>query len=159
MMFPGMFPGMQRGGGINPACVNAMALEQMFKVTYGEMERNGKQLVESDKNRISDAVKKVGELEKTLMKIVADLKIFNKLHSALSVKQGPIGIEDITLSEIHNTSQNSVTGEAVSNLTNCASQNITELNKLIADLISRVQRPLVSEVLGGQTGGSMIEVA
>lgn len=159
-MFPGMYPGMQRGGGgVNPACVNSRALEQMFKVTYGEMERNGKQLVESDKNRIADAVKKVSELEEKLMKIIRDLKIFNKLHAALSVKQGPIGIEDITLSEIHNTNQNSVTGEAVSNLTNCATQNITELNKLIGDLIGRVQRPLVSEVLGGQAGGSMIEVA
>ena len=154
-----MLPGMQTGGGVSPACVNARALSQMFKVTYSEMERNGKQLVDSDKNRINDAVVKVAQLEEKLMKIVRDLKTFNKLHSALSVKQGPIGIEDITLAEIHNNNQNSVTGEAVSNLTNCASQNITELNKLIGDLIGRVQRPLVSEVLGGQTGGSMIEVA
>ena len=154
-----MLPGMQMGGGVNPACVNARALSQMFKVTYSEMERNGKQLVDSDKNRINDAVNKVAQLEEKLMKIVRDLKTFNKLHSALSVKQGPIGIEDITLAEIHNSNQNSVTGEAVNNLTNCASQNITELNKLIGDLIGRVQRPLVSEVLGGQTGGSMIEIA
>jgi hypothetical protein len=149
----------QRGGGINPACVNSKALEQMFKVTYSEMERNGKQLVESDKNRIADAVKKVAELEEKLMKIVRDLKVFNKLNAALSVKQGPIGIEDITLSEIHTSNQNPVTSEAVNNLTNCASQNISELNKLIGVIMSRIQRPLVSEVIGNQTGGSMIEVA
>ena len=157
MMFPSMFG--QRGGGINPACVNSKALEQMFKVTYSEMERNGKQLIDSDKNRISDAVKKVAELEEKLMKIVRDLKVFNKLNAALSVKQGPIGIEDITLSEIHTSNQNPVTSEAVNNLTNCASQNISELNKLIGVIMSRIQRPLVSEVIGNQTGGSMIEVA
>jgi hypothetical protein len=160
MMFPGMFPGMfgQRGGGINPACVNSKALEQMFKVTYSEMERNGKQLIDSDKNRISDAVKKVAELEEKLMKIIRDLKVFNKLNAALSVKQGPIGIEDITLSEIHTSNQNPVTSEAVNNLTNCASQNISELNKLIGVIMCNVQRPLVG-VIGGHTGGSMIEVA
>jgi hypothetical protein len=156
MMLPGM---PMQGGGVNPACVNANALSQMFKVTFSEMERNGKQLVDSDKSRIGEAVRKVAQLEEKLMKIIRDLKIFNKLHAALSVKQGPIGVEDVTLAEIHSNNQNSVTGEAVNNLTNCASQNVTELNKLIGDLISRVQRPLVSEVLGGQTGGSMIEVA
>lgn len=145
----GAQPFMLQGGGAKPECVNANILRNMFDVTYSEMERNGKVLVDADKKRIDDTVKRVAHLEEQLIKILEDLKLFSKLNTTFNIGMGPVGVEEVALTEVVGASSAAdITGEAVNNLKNCASQNITEQSRLMSDLILQVQRSLVGTLMG-----------
>lgn len=145
----GAQPFMLQGGGAKPECVNANMLKNMFDVTYSEMERNGKVLVDADKARINDSIKRVAHLEEQLIKILEDLKLFSKLNTTFNIGRGPVGVEEVSLTEVVGAgSAANITGEAVNNLKNCASQNITEQSKLMSDLILQVQRSLVGTLMG-----------
>jgi hypothetical protein len=166
-MFPlaGMLPnlGLGRGGMFNPSiqligggssdqtCINANTLKDMFSVTYAEMERNGKVLVDEDKQKIDAAVQKVANLEKQLIRILEDFKLFSKLNSALSVG-GTISVDPVTLKEVVSCAENQVSTEAMNNLSSCASQNIGEQSQIIHDLFFKVQRSLVELMANGQSG-------
>ena len=139
------------GGGSKPECVNANMLKNMFDVTYSEMERNGKVLVDADKKRIEDSIKRVGHLEEQLIKILEDLKLFSKLNTTFNIGRNPIGVEEVALTEVVGASNAAtITGEAVNNLKNCASQNITEQSRLMSDLILQIQRSLVGTLMGNE---------
>ena len=144
-------PFMLHGGGDKPNCPNANMLKNMFDVTYSEMERNGKVLVEADKARITDSIKRVAHLEEQLVRILEDLKLFTKLNTTFSIGRGSIGVEEVGLADVVGVSQaSSVTGEALGNLKNCASQNITEQSKLMGDLILQIQKSLVGTLMGAE---------
>jgi hypothetical protein len=143
--------GLQQGGGDKPNCPNANMLKNMFDVTYSEMERNGKVLVDADKKRIDDSVKRVAHLEEQLVRILEDLKLFTKLNTTFGIGRGSVGIDEVALTEVVGASQaSSVTGEALGNLKNCASQNITEQSKLTSDLILQIQKSLVGTLMGAE---------
>jgi hypothetical protein len=140
-----------QGGGAKPNCPNANMLKNMFDVTYSEMERNGKVLVDADKKRIDDSVKRVAHLEEQLVRILEDLKLFTKLNTTFSLGRGPIGVDEVSLTEVVGATQaSSVTGEAIGNLKNCASQNITEQSKLMSDMVLQIQKSLVGTMTGGK---------
>ena len=140
-----------QGGGAKPNCPNANMLKNMFDVTYSEMERNGKVLVDADKKRIDDSVKRVAHLEEQLVRILEDLKLFTKLNTTFSIGRAPIGVDEVSLQDVVGASQaSSVTGEAIGNLKNCASQNITEQSKLMGDMVLQIQKSLVGTMTGGK---------
>jgi hypothetical protein len=140
-----------QGGGAKPNCPNANMLKNMFDVTYSEMERNGKVLVDADKKRIDDSVKRVAHLEEQLVRILEDLKLFTKLNTTFSIGRAPIGVDEVSLRDVVGASQaSSVTGEAIGNLKNCASQNITEQSKLMGDMVLQIQKSLVGTMTGGK---------
>jgi len=142
---------MLQGGGAKPNCPNANMLKNMFDVTYSEMERNGKVLVDADKKRIDDSIKRVGHLEEQLVRILEDLKLFTKLNTVFGIGKESIGVEEVGLSDVVGASQaSSVTGEALGNLKNCASQNITEQSKLMNDLVFQIQKSLVGTLMGAE---------
>jgi hypothetical protein len=139
------------GGESDQTCVNANLLKDMFAVTYAEMERNGKVLVEEDKEKINAAIQKVANLEKQLIRILEDFKLFSKLNSALSVG-GTVSVDPVTLKEVVSSAENQVSSEAMSNLSSCASQNIGEQTQLMSDLVFKVQRSLVELLSKGYSG-------
>jgi hypothetical protein len=143
------FPLGLSGGGAKEQCVNANMLQKMFETTYNEMERNGKMLVDADKDRISEAIKKVGNLEEQLIRILEDLKLFSKLNEVMRV--GTVGIDDVTLEQVKDEARSKVSGityDAVNNLKDCAGQNIAEQSKLMSDLLFQVQRSLIGTLVG-----------
>jgi hypothetical protein len=145
----GTQPFMLQGGGVKPQCVNASMLTDMFTVTFSEMERNGKILVEADKKRITESIKRIERLEEQLIKILEDLKLFSKLNTSFNIGRYPVGEEEVSLNEVVGASSAaSITGEAVNNLKNCASQNITEQSRLMYDLISKINHSLVGTLVG-----------
>ena len=139
------------GGSSDQECVNGNILKDMFSVTYAEMERNGKVLVEEDKHKIDSAIQKVCNLEKQLMRILEDFKLFSKLNAALSVG-GTVSVDPVTLKEVISSAENQVSTEAMNNLSSCASQNIGEQTQLMSDLIFNVQRSLVELLSKGYSG-------
>jgi hypothetical protein len=139
------------GGSSDQTCVNANLLNDMFSVTYAEMERNGKVLVEEDKEKINAAIQKVANLEKQLIRILEDFKLFSKLNSALSVG-GTVSVDPVTLKEVVASAENQVSTEAMNNLSSCASQNIGEQSQLMSDLVFKVQRSLVELLSKGYSG-------
>jgi hypothetical protein len=139
------------GGSADQTCVNANILNDMFSVTYAEMERNGKVLVEEDKEKINAAIQKVANLEKQLIRILEDFKLFSKLNSALSVG-GTVSVDPVTLKEVVASAENQVSTEAMNNLSSCASQNIGEQSQLMSDLVFKVQRSLVELLSKGYSG-------
>ncbi len=139
------------GGSSDQTCVNANLLNDMFSVTYAEMERNGKVLVEEDKEKINAAIQKVANLEKQLIRILEDFKLFSKLNSALSVG-GTVSVDPVTLKEVVASAENQVSSEAMNNLSSCASQNIGEQSQVMSDLIFKVQRSLVELLSKGYSG-------
>jgi hypothetical protein len=144
MMNRGINPTIQLigGGSSDQTCVNANMLKDMFSVTYAEMERNGKVLVEEDKQKIEAAIHKISKLETQLIKILEDFKFFTKINSALSVG-GTVAVDPVTLKEVVSSAENKVSTEAMNNLSSCASQNINEQSQLMSDLVFKVQRALV----------------
>jgi hypothetical protein len=139
------------GGSSDQTCVNANLLKDMFSVTYAEMERSGKVLVEEDKEKIDAAIQKVSNLEKQLIRILEDFKLFSKLNAALSVG-GTVSVDPVTLKEVISSSENQVSTEAINNLSSCASQNIGEQSQLMSDLVFKVQRSLVELLSKGYSG-------
>jgi hypothetical protein len=147
----GAQPFMLQSGGGNPQCVNANMLRNMFDVTYSEMERNGKELVEADKKRIEDSIKRVAHLEEQLVKILEDLKLFSKLNTTFYADRQSIGVEEVSLADVTGAKNvTDITSEAVANLKNCASQNVTEQSRLMSDLILQIQRSLVGTLMGNE---------
>ncbi len=139
------------GGSSDQTCVNANLLNDMFSVTYAEMERSGKVLVEEDKQKITAAIQKIANLEKQLIRILEDFKLFSKLNAALSVG-GTVSVDPVTLKEVVTSAENQVSTEAMNNLSSCASQNIGEQTQLMSDLIFKVQRSLVELLSKGYSG-------
>ena len=139
------------GGSSDQTCVNANLLKDMFSVTYAEMERSGKVLVEEDKQKIDSAIQKVSNLEKQLIRILEDFKLFSKLNAALSVG-GTVSVDPVTLKEVISSAENQVSTEAINNLSSCASQNIGEQSQLMSDLVFKVQRSLVELLSKGYSG-------
>lgn len=132
------------GGGHRDLCFNARALAQMFDTTYAEMERHGKVLVDADKQRINDAVKRVNHLEEQLMRINEDIKQFNKLHAIITASQG---VDEVSLKEVVN-SRNQITADAINNLASAATQNVNEQSRLGNDLVFKVQQALLRALTG-----------
>jgi hypothetical protein len=140
----GLSLGNMMGGGHKDLCFNARALAQMFDTTYSEMERHGKVLVDADKQRINDAVKRVNHLEEQLMRINEDIKQFNKLHSIISAGQG---LDEVNLKDVVN-SRNQITSDAINNLVSAATQNVNEQSRLGSDLVFKVQQALLRALTG-----------
>jgi hypothetical protein len=143
------------GGGVSKydsQCVNACALENTFKFTLGEMERNGKMLVEEDKDRIDAAIAKVAKREKQLLQLLDDIRLFTTLDK---VNPQSSQVSDVKLRDIVNIAGNAresggnITQMALNNLNQSATLNINEMTKLINDLIFKVQQSLV-DVNGGR---------
>jgi hypothetical protein len=142
--FNGARLGNMMGGAHKDLCFNARALAQMFDTTYSEMERHGKVLVDADKQRITDAVKRVNHLEEQLMRINEDIKQFNKLHSIITAGQG---LDEVNLKDIVN-SRTQITSDAISNLVSAATQNVNEQSRLGTDLVFKVQQALLRALTG-----------
>ncbi len=148
----GASPLVLQGGGAKAECPNANMLKNMFDVTYSEMERNGKVLVDADKKRIDESIKRVGHLEEQLVKILEDLKLFTKLNTTFNVGRSPVGVEEVGLKDVVGVSSaSSVTNDALNNLKNCASQNITEQSRLMSDLVFQIQKSLVGTIMGNNS--------
>jgi hypothetical protein len=146
----GLSLGNMMGGAHKDLCFNARALAQMFDTTYSEMERHGKVLVDADKQRINDAVKRVNHLEEQLMRINEDIKQFNKLHSIISAGQG---LDEVNLKDVVN-SRTQITADAISNLVSAATQNVNEQSRLGSDLVFQVQHAILRTLTG--TGGNSL---
>ena len=144
--------GVQKGGANSIEYTNAKALKNMFDVLYAEMARNGHELVGADKGRITNMVKKVSHLEEQLFRIMEDLKLFNKLKGTLSIGHGPVGVEEVSLTEVVNAkSTAALMGNTVDNLMNSASVNINEQSQIMHDSIFKIQRALLDVLLKGSS--------
>ena len=144
--------GVQKGGANSIEYTNARSLKNMFDVLYAEMARNGHELVGADKDRITNMVKKVSHLEEQLFRIMEDLKLFNKLKGTLSIGHGPVGVEEVSLTEVVNAkSTAALMGNTVDNLMNSASVNINEQSQIMHDSIFKIQKALLDVLLRGSS--------
>jgi len=150
---PNVFNNMVGGSMSKPfdaVCVNANNLKTVFQTTYAEMERNGMQLADDDKATIDETIARVAKLETQLVRVLEELKIYNKLNSALSVPRGSVGIETVTLKDVVNRSE-PTTANQLASLTQSASQNLDQQNSYINDLIFKVQRSLLDLLINGNS--------
>jgi 5'-3' exonuclease len=135
------------GGGVSSDSPNAADLRQAFNLIYAQMEKGGKVLVDSDKGRIDATISKLSKLETQLHKLMDDAKLFAKLHAALTPGQS-VSSENVTLNDIVNVKSDSLTGDTLNNLNDYISKNIRDQSQLSADLINKVQMPLLHLLYG-----------
>jgi len=148
-----VYPLMFGGGPSN--CVNAKLLRDAFSVLYRQMERAGKQLVDEDKVRIDDTIRKVERLEDQLNKLMGEMKVFLKLHGALSTESDSAA-ETISINDLlDNNRISSPTGDILSTITNSTNQNLRNLTQLISELVNKV-RPAMVRVLAGQPSAVLV---
>lgn len=158
IQMPPVFNGAYRmsGGGsskYDADCVNACALENTFKFTLDEMERNGKMLVDEDKDRIFAVIDKVARREKQLLQLLDDIRLFTTLNK---VNPQSSQVSDITLDEIAYTSRNAreagdnnITQMALNNLNQSTTQTINDIAKYAFELL-KVQQPL-ADIMAGRS--------
>jgi hypothetical protein len=135
-------------GGGNVECPTGDSLKQAFNMIFAEMEKNGKVLIDSDKARINSTIDKLKKLESNLMQLMDDAKLFSKLNAALNPAQS-VSTENVTLRDITDVRNQSITGETLGNLNDCIAKNLRDQTQLSSDLVSRVQMPLLQLLLKG----------
>ena len=135
-------------GGGQAECLTSSNIKTAFNKIYAEMEKNGKVLVDSDKARISATIEKLGKLESQLVRLMDDAKLFSKLNAALNPAESVV-TENVTLNDIVNVRNDTITGSTLNNLNDCISKNIRDQTQLSADLVNRVQMPLLQLLMRG----------
>jgi len=141
------------GGGASN-CVNARLLRDTFSVLYRQMERAGKELVEEDKQRIEKTIARVEKLEDQLAKLMGEMKLFLKLHGALSV-DSTTATETISIDDLIDENKITPTGNILTTITNSTNQNLRNLTQLINELVNKV-RPAMLQVLSGQPSAVLV---
>ena len=144
----GRVPMPYMSGGGQAECVTSGNLKVAFNKIYAEMEKNGKVLVDSDKSRINATIEKLGKLETQLIRLMDDAKLFSKLNAALNPAE-PVVTENVTLNDIVNVRSDSITGSTLNNLNDCISKNVRDQSQLSADLVNKVQMPLLQLLMRG----------
>ena len=129
----------QMGGG-KTECPAADSLKEAFNMIFAEMEKNGKVLVDSDKARINSTIDKLKKLEYNLVRLMDDAKLFSRLNAAASVNNSS---ENVTLDDIVNVRNDNITGNTLGNLNDCITKNLRDQTQLSADLVNKVQMPLL----------------
>jgi hypothetical protein len=139
----------QMGGG-SSECPTAKNIKDVFNVIYSEMEKNGKVLIDSDKARITATIDKLEKLEKQLMRLMDDAKLFTKLNAALNPGQS-VSTDNVTLNDITNASNENITADTLGNLNDCITKNIRDQSQVSNDLMAKVYNPLLNLLIGGSS--------
>ena len=123
-------------GGGQSECINADLLRKTFNSLFTRMERSGKVLVDEDKARVENSIRKVAELERQLNGFMDDIKLFTKLSETYSLSR-PVPVVKYTRNEIVSeaeTKRNDAK-RTLEALTESSSKNIQELTSTVSKLV------------------------
>lgn len=137
--------GVMHGAGAVDETVNAM--RTLYKEILAELEKNGKTLVQEDKNKIEAALDALEKNNKQLIEALNDLKAFTKLNNAFTA-----GISSISLGEIKGANKISLDSQ-VKHLQNCVDTTSGQQRNLMQTLITQVFEPMVKLASGIHTTG------
>jgi len=136
-------------GGGQSECINADLLKRTFNSLFNRMERSGKVLVDEDKAKVENSIRRVAELERQLTKLMDDIKLFTKLSETHSLSR-PVPVERYALSRIRDEAEEkrSDARRTLEALTESSNKNIRELSNVLSTLVSTIIPALNSVVLG-----------
>jgi len=131
---------------------NSEMLRNMFTVAFEEMSRNGKELVDEDKERIYEAIAKVNKLEGQLLQFLEYMQVYNDLQAALRANGSfTKEHEQMSLADLkRNSSTAAYLLEASSDLEGCIARNVQSQSSLTSDLIGKVYKALTDAAVGKQ---------
>jgi hypothetical protein len=131
---------------------NSEMLRNMFTVAFEEMARNGKELVEEDKERIYEAIGKVNKLEGQLLQFLDYMQVYNDLQAAMRANGSfTKEQEQLSLADLKRTSATAAyLLEASSDLEGCISRNVQSQSTLTSDLVGKVYKALTDAAVGKQ---------
>lgn len=135
-------------GGGSSECPNASNMRKEFNLIYAEMEKNGKVLVDADKERINATIDKLYKLEYNLINLMDDAKLFTRLNTAFNPGQSA-STDNVSLKDIVNVRSENITGETLGNLNDCIVRNIGDQAQLSRGLFNNVQKPLLQLLAHG----------
>jgi len=140
-------------GGGQSECINADLLKKTFNSLFSRMERNGKVLVDEDKAKVENSIRRVADLERQLNRLMDDIKLFTKLSETRSLSS-PVPVDKFRLTDIKSEAEEKRTDarRTLESLTESSSKNIRELSTILNTLVATVIPALNSVVLGLPTG-------
>lgn len=128
--------GLFQMGGRNCVDETVETMETIYKQILEEMKRNGKDLVDEDKNRIETALGQIKKNNTQVAQALNDLKAFMKLNSAITA-----GIKDVSLNDAKGSSKIDLSAQ-VSNLQEQVNRTSRDQVGLITALIEQVFIPM-----------------
>jgi len=139
-----MAMGMSGGGCIDETVV---MMEKVYATILDEMKSKGKDLVDSDKQRIQQALKQIKENNKQLELALNSLRSYTRLNTALNS-----GINSVSLTDIKDLSSKRVDlTSQVDNIGSSINRTYRDQIGLVTALLDQVLRPMALLASGTST--------
>uniref|UniRef100_A0A6C0E955 Uncharacterized protein n=1 Tax=viral metagenome TaxID=1070528 RepID=A0A6C0E955_9ZZZZ len=134
---------------------NSKILTNMFSKAFAEMRRNGKTLVDEDRQRIDSGISKIHQIEESLNKILTYIETYNRIEQGLlaagnDLKEEDVSIKDIQQAATLKTQISNGKNDLISNL----NKQTNSLNALMRAMLTSVWPNLIKVAHGniGQLG-------
>lgn len=129
--------GAQMGGG-NQIDETVKILRSIYTDILEDMRKQGKDLVQEDKDRIEKALNQIEVNNKQVASKLNDLRAFVNLDNSLKV-----GLSTVSLRDIEGSSRIKNLRKSVANLEDCVNRTSREQVSLLTALIEQVYRPML----------------
>jgi hypothetical protein len=140
----------QRGGADTSVDQLVKTLRNLYDQILDDMKKQGKDLVQEDKDRIEKALIQIQKNNKLIMDALQDLQTFVRLDESLKH-----GLSTVSLKDIEGSRRIKGVSKSVGKLEDCVQRTSREQVALLTALIEQVYRPML-HVSSGISGNPFL---